>query len=378
MESSFRALFRLVELTTMADQAPAAAAAPVVAEDDTLPADAVAGGQGAGQQASSLENYLLARAWIAVSEDSTVGSDQTAQSFKTKFHENFYRLRRTYVQQRKAGWQNINMNRALNFPSLQWTRIRKATYVCMAVRKCFPKKSGETNKETWYARIRPHIADGLKKKNIAHTKPQRFESVADYLEKFPKFCSHMDQKEAVNRPVGKRRAQQDAQLSDVCQRVEAESGLANRSILEGGAPAQQGIQAMSALFNQAFAQNQQMLATAMHSQQMAAHNQMHALVMALKPEQLAALDAAQPPPLPPNNVPLVPLQQAPPPAERASVVRLAGEDEAAAVVDHVVAHKENDQRAEHDDRNNNTNNNDVDNIEGEDDDDDDVLEDSAL
>lgn len=200
---------------------------------------------------------------------------------------------------------------AINFPTQQWTRIRKATYVCLAIRKRFPKGSGE-NKEAWYNRIRPKVVDELKKKSLPYTAPERFEFVADYLSKFPKFCSHMEAKEATQRPGGKRKAQDEARVSSIRQRLESEAGMpsGNRSVLDGGPATQHGIAAMSSMLNSVYAQSQQMLVTVLHAQQVSAHQQTRALVMALRPEQLAAFDAAQPAPL---SLPLPPPAPAPAP-----------------------------------------------------------------
>ena len=188
---------------TNASAAPAAAAVPA------------AKGNGRGRQASSFENMLVARSWINASEDPIVGAGQKGDQFNSKHVELYNKMVRDAIAKRTDGYETIDETRNTTFPITQFNRLRKITYAFLSVRKQLPQTSGDNSKEEYYERIRPKVADLLKKKSLPHGKPGKFESVVDYLKRHPKFMSYMEASEKVARPKGKRRAQVNAKLDAV-------------------------------------------------------------------------------------------------------------------------------------------------------------------
>jgi len=251
---------------------------------------------GAGKQASDIENMLLAKAWIATSENPTVSTDQTGNHFHLTFSTTYWKMAREFVQAKKPLYERISLDRAESFPKAQFARIRQATYILLSVRRKWPRTSGDTNIQEYYKRIRPKFAETLKDKNQAHTNCDRYEAVADYLHGKPKFMSYMDKK-SVERPKGKRAMLQQQQLQAAKKHVMESEGAVNGnlSVLDGGAGTAQGAAAMAAILDQAAAQNQQMMAHAMYQQQLAQQQQNRAMIIAMNPDALAAYDQANPP-----------------------------------------------------------------------------------
>jgi len=246
---------------------------------------------GKGSAASAIKNQLVAKAWISTSEDPIISTNRKGTDFNLSFITTYWKFAKQYVEAKKKGHEKVCMTRAESFPRGQWTRIRQATFIFLAVKKRNPKTSGDNNKEEYYNRIRPLFQEELKLKKLPYTKPVRFEIVADYLESFPKFMSHMND-ECGPRPTGKHAAQQAALLEKAKKKVIQSEGAddGNLSVADGGNGTNQGVAAMKEVLSSIVQQNHQLLQTAIQQQEEAGRNQMRALILAINPAGLPAFE----------------------------------------------------------------------------------------
>ena len=201
-----------------------------------------------GTQPSPLENMLVARSWINASEDPIVGAGQKGDQFTSKHVQLYNEMARKAIADREPGFETIDLMRDVTFPSTQFSKLRKITYSFLSVRKLLPKTSGDSSKEEYYERIRPRVTSELKKKRLPYGKPEKFESVVDYLKRHPKFMSFMNAEEKVNRPQGKRKQQYKAKLTAVRQQVEKDFGTVPRFAMASGGN-DQAVASLSGLMN---------------------------------------------------------------------------------------------------------------------------------
>lgn len=74
------------------------------ADFEAATAVAVGGGvSSSGSQATAIENQLVARAWIATSEDATVSTDQTGEHFNVTFTKTYWSMVKNYVHWTRLG-----------------------------------------------------------------------------------------------------------------------------------------------------------------------------------------------------------------------------------------------------------------------------------
>jgi len=254
-------------------------------------ADGADAASGSGSAASAIENQLVAKAWISTSEDPIISTNRKGSDFNIAFIQTYWKFAKQYVEGKKKGFEKVCMTRAEAFPRSQWTRIRQATFLFLAVKKRNPRTSGDNNKQEYHNRIRPLFQEELKNKKLPYTKPVRFEIVAEYLENFPKFMSHMDA-ECAPRPSGKRAAQQQALLEQAKKRVIEAEGAdeGNLSVADGGTGTNQGVAAMKEVLSSIVQRNDQLLQTAIQQQEANNRNQMRAFIFALNPTGLPAFE----------------------------------------------------------------------------------------
>ena len=278
-----------------------------------------------GSQASYLENMLVAKSWIAASEDKIVGTSRKGADFTCKHVELYNLMAREAIQNREPGYEQVFLERDVTFPTTQFVKLRKITYTFIAVRKQYPKTSGDNNKEEYYERIRPMVQAALKAKaGVPHSKPEKFEPIVDHLKKYPKFMSYMNDTEKVERPSGKRKSQKDARLEKVRQKVAADINLPTGSAFGGDQNASNPAAAsLSGLVHQISSANHAYLAYGIAANAYQQQEQMRGLLAALKPEALPKFSETatlQAPALPPP--PAAPAPPPPPAPDRATAKAL--------------------------------------------------------
>jgi len=189
-----------------------------------------------GKQASEVEFMLVARSWIAVSEDEIVGKSQDFGQFTEKHIMKYWELAAQYRAEKKADWENVQppKERTYNWPVERWNNLRKVVTSFQSVRLRHPKKSGENDLAAYYDRIRPMVKAALKDKGATCRNPKAFEPIVDYLVSKPKFKQLGEDNTKEQRPKGKRAAQMDKQAEAIRKKVEAKFGVSSTDTLVGG------------------------------------------------------------------------------------------------------------------------------------------------
>ena len=198
-----------------------------------------------GAEASPTENMLIARSFIAASEDKQVGNNMKTADFIEKHSNIYWKMAKDHYRSKKEGFDTIDLERPGTFPTTRWLKLRKSVHNVIAVRVRNPKTSGDNDRREWLKRIRPLVSEELKKKGLPHSKPQQLEAVTDYLETKVKFRGFMDSEEekAASRPSGTKKAKLDQKIAAVKGKVDAKLGVPGTESLfavpeEGGdAPA---------------------------------------------------------------------------------------------------------------------------------------------
>ena len=299
---------------------------PLTASEKTMSnAGAASAGAGAasepkkkarGTSAADVENMLVARSWVAASEDPIVGKDQKQEVFQSKHVEYFFAMVREAMAKKVEGYEELKPHRPASFPTTTFNKLRKITMAFLSVRKRFPPRvSGENNLQEYYERIRPEVEKELKAKQLPAKNSERFEQVVDYLKDKPKFMSLMASFQRVPRPAGKRQAQQTKMLGEAKKKAMAKEGISDRSLFGagtgGGNDGQPAAAAsMATLVNHLATTNGQMYQHAMlqnawqqQNQAYQQHNHLMAVIAALNPQAAANLPPAPPPPPPPPPPP---------------------------------------------------------------------------
>jgi len=65
----------------------------------------------------------LAKAWISASEDPSVSTDQTGESFHLKVARTYWKMAKEFVNAKKEGYETVSLKRAQTFPKSQFNRI---------------------------------------------------------------------------------------------------------------------------------------------------------------------------------------------------------------------------------------------------------------
>jgi len=189
-----------------------------------------------GKQASAVEFMLVARSWIAVSEDEIVGKSQDFGQFTEKHIMKYWELAAQYRQEKKPDWENVQSpkDRQYNWPVERWNNLRKVVTAFQSVRLRHPKKSGENDLQAYYDRIRPMVKAALKEKGATCCHSKAFEPIVDYLVSKPKFKQLGEDNTKEQLPKGKRAAQLDKQADAIRKKIVAKFGVGSTDTLVGG------------------------------------------------------------------------------------------------------------------------------------------------
>jgi len=175
---------------------------------------------GRGAKVSDVELMLVARAWVAASEDPIKGKGQKRDHFNNQFVANYASLCREHIKEQKPGHERI-IDRGAQFPIQQWPKIRRIVDCFVAVRIKWPRGTGESNTDDYNDKIRPKVLEMFKAKKssgLPSTCPKgKYEELVDYLSTKPKF--KLLGQELEKRPAGKRGKQQEKKLREAKTKV---------------------------------------------------------------------------------------------------------------------------------------------------------------
>ena len=111
---------------------------------------------------SAEEDMLVARSWVAASEDPVVGTKLTGDDFRRKHFELYKQMMEDMTQDP----MDEDTSCTEGSISERWNKIRKGVNLCISVKKRHPRTSGETSFDVWMKRLRPLVAEEYKKKNV--------------------------------------------------------------------------------------------------------------------------------------------------------------------------------------------------------------------
>ena len=90
-----------------------------------------------GTSASDIENLLVAKSWIAASEDLIVGKDQKQDVFQSKHVEYFFAMVREAISKKVEGYEELKPYRPASFPTTTFNKLCKITMAFLSCASAF-------------------------------------------------------------------------------------------------------------------------------------------------------------------------------------------------------------------------------------------------
>lgn len=171
-------------------------------EVEVVPASAVK----RGPNFSCAEDYELARAWIATSEDAVVGANQRHGDFKKKFNESYYQL---VKQCNDTVGSSYPLTRGDNSAHNRFRKISRLCLKLIGIEKAVgDPPSGDTQKEEWDLRVKELF---FKKNPDGKNILENILAARSFLGDHPKWIAYEESEECGKkrvRPEGNKKAKE--------------------------------------------------------------------------------------------------------------------------------------------------------------------------